>query len=245
MSKSRLQHGFTLAELAVVLVIVGLLLGGLLVPLSAQMDTRYRSDTAKALSDIREALIGFAIVNGRLPCPANGNVASGIANAGVESTTGSGTALACTGASGVLPWATLGLPEADAWNNRYTYRVTLNFARGIPQSSFGSGCTPTILPTTAAFALCTPGDISILTAATGGATIASGIPAVVISHGKNGYGAWNTSGNQNDFSSATADELDNKDDDINFVSNTSIDDQLVWISPSILMNRMIAAGKLP
>lgn len=241
MSKKR--NGFTLAELAVVLVIVGLLLGGLMVPLSAQTDIRYRTETDKALADIREALIGYAIINGRLPCPASGGIASGTANAGLESTTGTGTALACTSASGVLPWATLGLPEADAWNNRYTYRVTLNFARGIPQTTFG--CTPTADPTNAAFALCTIGDISILTAATGGTSIGGSIPALVVSHGKNGYGAWNTSGSQNDYSAAVADEQDNIDGDTNFVSNTSIDDQLIWVSPNLLMNRMIAAGRLP
>src|ERR1700740_2544337 len=89
------EQGFTLAELAVVLGIVGLLLGGLMVPLAAQTDIRYRSDTEKALADIREALIGFAIVNGRLPCPADRSIATATTNAGAEATTGSGTSLTC------------------------------------------------------------------------------------------------------------------------------------------------------
>ena len=57
--------------MAMVLMIVGLLLGGMLVPLSAQMDQRNVSDTQKTLSDIKEALIGYAIANGRFPCPAS------------------------------------------------------------------------------------------------------------------------------------------------------------------------------
>src|SRR5674476_71590 len=69
--KQFVENGFTLIEMAMVLMIVGLLLGGMLVPLSAQMDQRNVSDTQKALSDIKEALIGYAIANGRFPCPAS------------------------------------------------------------------------------------------------------------------------------------------------------------------------------
>jgi prepilin-type N-terminal cleavage/methylation domain-containing protein len=235
------QRGFTLMELTVVLVIVALLLGGLMVPLSAQRDIKGRQDTEKALGEIREALIGFAVVNGRLPCPASAAIASGTAGAGSEVTTGSGTALACTSAVGALPWATIGLPESDAWGNRYTYRVTLNFARGIPQSTFG--CTPASDPANAAFALCTPGDITVLTAASGGATIASNIPAAVVSHGRIAAGAYTSSGSQ--IAGAAGDELENADADATFVSNSGNDDQVMWLSPNLLMNRMIAAGKLP
>ncbi|RLJ63752.1 type II secretion system protein [Sulfurisoma sediminicola] len=235
------QDGFTLMELTVVLVIVALLIGGLMVPLSTQQDIKGRQDTEKALSEIREALIGFAVVNGRLPCPATATIPSGTAGAGVEVTTGSGSTLACTSAGGILPWATLGVPETDAWGNRYTYRVTLNFARGIPQTTFG--CTPASDPVNAAFALCTPGDISVLTKASGGAIVSSAVPAVVVSHGKLASGAYTSSGSL--ISGAAGDEAENADADATFVSSFAIDDQVIWLSPNLLMNRMIAAGKLP
>jgi len=61
-------RGFTLVELAMVLFIVSLLLGGLLVPLATQIEARQRSDAEEQLERIREALIGFAIINGRFPC---------------------------------------------------------------------------------------------------------------------------------------------------------------------------------
>ena len=48
--------GFTLTELAVVLMIVALLIGGMLVPLSAQNDIRNVNETQKTLNDIRDAL---------------------------------------------------------------------------------------------------------------------------------------------------------------------------------------------
>ena len=72
-ANSRLAHetGFTLAELVIVLLIVGLLLSGLLVPLSAQVETKRVSDTQRILDNAREALLGFAVINGRLPCPAS------------------------------------------------------------------------------------------------------------------------------------------------------------------------------
>ena len=63
------QQGFSVIELAVAVLILTLLLGSILVPLATQVEQRKVSDTRKALDEIREALIGFAIINGRLPCP--------------------------------------------------------------------------------------------------------------------------------------------------------------------------------
>jgi prepilin-type N-terminal cleavage/methylation domain-containing protein len=260
------SHGFTLMELAIVLFIVSLLIGGMLMPLSAQHEIRGRQETEKALATIREALIGFAVINGRLPCPAQASIASATANAGVEAVTVAGGPCACTdntngvatigatacdhddngspsGVTGVLPWATLGLPETDAWNNRYTYRLSTRFGR-LASGQTVFGCTPTTNPTASAFALCSAGDMTVVTAG-GGATIASSVPAIVVSHGKNVLGAYSTAGTQ--IPGVAGDELQNADGNTNtsFVSSTSIDDQLIWIPSSILMSRMLAAGKLP
>lgn len=263
--KHMLRHkGFSLVELAVVFLIVSLLIGGMLLPLAAQQDVSSRLTTEKSLSDIREALIGFAIVNGRLPCPADRAIATGSANAGTEVTTGTGSALTCacgagptlvatSGAvacgntgpvTGVVPWATLGLAETNYWGQRFTYTVTARFARGATgQTDFGA-CTPTTNPTSAAFALCSSGDITVSTAAAGGTSLASTLPAIVVSHGKNVIGAWLTGGTKSTLTAA-GDELENSNDDGAFVSNTTIDDQLIWIPGSTLMARMLAAGKLP
>jgi type II secretory pathway pseudopilin PulG len=62
--------GFTLLELSVVVLVVTLLIGGLLVPLSTQVEQRNISDTQQRLAQIHDALIGFAIAHGRFPCPA-------------------------------------------------------------------------------------------------------------------------------------------------------------------------------
>ncbi len=256
------QEGFTLVELAIVLLIVGLLLGGLLPTLSGQIEQRHIADTRKQLDEIQQALIGFAIINGRLPCPADGTTPDGQTNAagvpaGQEYTTGSGSALTCakwtgSGASqvgwGVLPWATLGLSETDAWGRRFTYRVTTAFADGIG-SPISCVASP---PTQSSFALCSTGNLTVLAAA-GGTSIGVNIPAVIVSHGANGLGAYTPAGGT-PIPGATGDEGYNTNNsasnptNLYFVSHditANFDDLVGWVPLSTLMNRMVAAGKLP
>ncbi len=245
------NFGFSLVEMAIVLMIVGLLLGGLLVPLSAQIEQRNNADTQKSLAEIKEAIIGYALANGQLPCPADPTLATGVANAGIARTP------PCTGANstGVLPWATLGVSETDAWGNRYTYRVTSDFADALGttfgKDQNGNNCIPSTTPVNATFALCSVGTLNVLSAAPAGVTIAGNVPAVIISHGKNGAGAYTPQGTQIPVGS-NADEQENSESggslDTTYVSHTptpTFDDPVVWISPNILLNRMVAAGKLP
>lgn len=236
--------GFSLVEMSIVLAITALLLGGLLPTLSAQRESQRISETRKQLDEIQQALIGHAIINGRLPCPADPTITTGQTGAGVE------RAPPCTGgnSTGVLPWATLGVNETDAWGNRYTYRVTAIFADEISANTFGGGCPGGTTATQSSFALCTSGNLDVKAAA-GGTNVAANVPAVIISHGKNGAGAYTQQGTQLPVGSNT-DEQENSDGstDNNYVSHTqtpSFDDQVVWLSGNILFNRMVAAGKLP
>lgn len=111
------------------LVIVALLLGGLLLPLSAQIELRNINDNRKAMAEIREALLGYAAVHGRLPCAAKPDLASQASGAGVEMTRGAGGPCDPSVLAGVLPWVTLGVSENDAWGRRYSYRVSSTFAQ--------------------------------------------------------------------------------------------------------------------
>ena len=262
--------GFTLTELAMVMLIVSILLAGMLVPFSAQMEISGRQETETALRNIREALIGFAIVNGRLPCPAEASLATGSTGVGLEATTAAAGTVNTTGpcgcttatsgiaraggtacdettpgdVTGVLPWATLGVPEADYWSNRYTYRVTTRFGR-VASGQTVFGCTPSSNPASAAFALCSSGNISVSSGVSGGTVIASSVPAIVVSHGKNMLGSYQSTGTQQSSPTTGTDEAENANGDAVFVSSGAIDDQSTWLPLGILMGRMLAAGRLP
>lgn len=249
----RPARGFTLTEMTVVLVIIALMLGGLLVPLSAQVDMRDTNDTRKALAEIREALLGFAIANGRFPCPASPTTANTAAGAGIAPAPLAG---GCAVIYGVLPWVTLGVGETDAWGRRYTYVVTQAFTR--PPPSLTSLNCP-LAATQAGFNLCTNGGMTVqITSA--GVVVADTLPVIVVSHGKNGHGAFTPAGTQIS-TGADSDEKENQllqnpatgtwKDAVTqnaFVKKTptpTFDDEIVWISSNLLFNRMVNVGKLP
>lgn len=138
------QGGFSLIELAMVLLIISLLLGGLLVPLATQMESRQRSDAEQQLDRIKEALIGFAIVNGRLPfCTKETDPAA--AGYGMEDATCNPADPTLT-ADNILPWKTLGLntgmdpwgvqrtATTDPWLGYWRYRVHSTFSSATPFS---------------------------------------------------------------------------------------------------------------
>src|SRR5688572_30539558 len=112
--KARPAHGFSLIEMAVVLFVITLLIGSLLVPLSTQVEQRQISETEKALAEIREALLGFAVANGYLPCPDTGT--NGLEN--INAGTGFCNTITANVACGRLPHATLGVANSDVWGNR-------------------------------------------------------------------------------------------------------------------------------
>jgi prepilin-type N-terminal cleavage/methylation domain-containing protein len=247
MKTTRKNLGFTLIEMAMVLMIIALVLGGSLPVISGQIEQQRNTETRKQLAEIREALLGFAVSNNRLPCPADGTL-----NTGVEATTGGGAALVCSlnsnvtnSSKGVVPWSTLGVSETDAWGRRFTYNVTSAFADGADGTNDAAAAAcPT--STGVSFKLCSQANLNVLIAAAG-ANLAANLPAVVVSHGKNGLGAYTQQGVQ--LTGATGDELENantgNNNFVNHDASPNFDDLLVWTPPNLLVSRMIAAGKLP
>lgn len=112
--------GFSLIEMAVVLAIVALLLGGMLPILSAQRESQHVNETRKQLNEIKDAINGYAMMNGNLPCP------STVADGEPDSTCTSPTS------NNFLPWKSLGVSEADAWGGKWQYRVDTAFASSVP-----------------------------------------------------------------------------------------------------------------
>lgn len=226
-------RGFTLVELALVLMIIALMIGGLLIPLTTQQENRTREETARRLNEIRDALIGYAVVNGRLPRPAKS------ATDGLERSSACGADTACTG---FVPWSLLGTEKTDAWGKIFRYAVSAKFAD-------------------APFTLAEPGTRSVSTRDDSGAvvTLAEKMPAVIFSEGKERWGTTDSGVDLDDGDSPTnADEDANHFGLPAYTTYFSrsattnkgggggeFDDILVWVPTTILANRMIAAGKLP
>ncbi|MBL8472922.1 MAG: type II secretion system protein [Rhodocyclaceae bacterium] len=236
---ARRSCGFTLVEAAIVLVLVGLLIGGLAIPLSARLEQRQYEQTRQTLADIREALLGFAAARGYLPCPAKS------ASDAEEDRAPGG---ACNRQSGLLPWRTLGTADADDWGRQFHYRVSAAFSDAANR--------PTLF---------THADLHVRARDGAGAAqeLASpdGLPPVVVlSHGPNGH--WATGKNgvaQAEGPATSVDERQNanpgSDDRIVYARPPSrnddaarggaFDDEVLWISPYVLLARLIQGGRLP
>lgn len=210
---ARRDAGFSLAELAIVLILIGLLGSSALYSLSGQRQQTENQSARQQLDTAREALIGHALVHGRLPCAADPSLPLSHPQAGLEN---------CPRQAGHLPWATLALPASDPWGHPLSYFASQNFITTPP-----AGQT--------AFSLDTEGTATLRDSS--GKTLAGSLPAIVLSHGRNGPQA-----------PASAEETENADHDADFASRTpgdSFDDLLIWLPGTVLKARLLAAGRLP
>jgi len=217
------QCGFTLVEMAVVLVIAGLMLGGLLMPLSAQRAMKDYSEVKTQLEQIRDALYGYAIINGTLPCPTSTPDPADNVNYGHAA-----ASCAAPSQDWYLPWKDLGVAETDPWGNsrqrptdgwsgHWVYRVDPAFATtGTP---FSLATSPT------ANLDLQKSDGTSLTISTERAV------AVICSTGKD-----RTANGQN----ASFNNIYQSD-----AMSPTFDDVCIWLTRPQLFNRMVAAGKLP
>lgn len=260
-------RGFTLLEMTIVIFIIGLLTAGLIGPVQVQLEARDRHKTLDYMNQAAEALYGFALTQRRLPCPDIDR--DGMADPPFN--IGGG---ACDKETGFLPWAELGVAPADAWGNRVTYRVREKYFTWPAQNTACDGN----IAATAEFDLCAQGNITIATrgdnAATNGnieskfaypAATADNVAAVLVSHGRNGYGAVGADGvARGAVPDQNKDEDENIDGDAVFMSRTysapqedcidnddegsplcEFDDLVVPISRALLNARMVSAGQLP
>lgn len=131
------NRGFTLVEIAVVIVILALLLAMLLGISSTMLAQQRREATRARLIAVETAIALYVSQYKRLPCPADGSMAPTNSEAGKEQSSGTGTLRVCnlggvanSQTNGVLPWRSLGLTEADitdGWGTRLTYRAAPEF----------------------------------------------------------------------------------------------------------------------
>lgn len=258
--------GFTLTELAVVFAIVALLIGGAMMTLSAQVEQRNNDETLRRLNAAADAVLAYAIVNRRLPCPARYTSAASHSQGQESFCTGAtGT---CSGSEtttvqthgncsnfydGYVPAASVGLTSVDAsgfavdaWGNRLRYSVARDntACTTTPPANTRLWTSETNLKTYGVS--CRPNDLDICADAACATRTVSTQTAVftVFSTGKNGavttaYGA---------------DESENTDGDARFVSRApsgadstagSFDDLMVVEPVGVLYSKLISAGVLP
>lgn len=250
-------HGFSLVEMAVVLVILSLILAGVLGPLRTQLEARGIQKTRDHLQQIADAILGYAVANGRLPCP---DTDTAINNAGYGISEDLEAPPAACVAQGFVPGATLGVDQLDAWGNRIRYRITTG---DFLVAENGNGCAAS----DGNLDLCDDGNIIIQSRRANKATLdlTNTAPAVLVSNGPNKSGA-----RRGDGAVLPLDPLSGADETQNANNNTltfrsrdytpgqngcsdsvvgtafcAFDDVVVWISPYVLKARMVQAGRLP
>lgn len=132
----RRQRGYSLIELVIVILIIGVLMAGLAIPLSSKVRTARVQHAQADLERIRDALIGYTIAdpNRRLPCPDVDGDGQG------DDDTASSPDL-CKDVEGDLPWADLGVGRRDPWGEPYRYRAddAYTAATGVPDPPDTSG----------------------------------------------------------------------------------------------------------
>lgn len=267
----RVQNGFSLMEMAIVLMIMGILMSGVLVSVSQTTLSARRTSALAQMRQIENALYGFAQSQGRLPCPALAN------GTGKEVPDGGGT---CTVTHGFVPASTLGFDGTinedglllDPWQNPYRYSLISvssgwDAAANDPgnpdfsdkgaasvvgiQDFFSDGA---IIDPVGMFRICSAtacganqilSDISLGVILTMGEDWASTTSASELDNANNSAALTGTvSGNQyfmnDDSDFISADYVEGTDGTLD-----QFDDQLVWLSPYVLFNRMVSAGKLP
>ncbi len=120
----RKARGFTIIEILVVLIILGIVLAMAAMVTRGVSAGQKRSITTTRLTGVDAAIVQFVAVQKRMPCPADGTKAATDASAGVEVVPDAAGCSAQT--NGVVPWRSLGLSEQDAsdgWDRRLTYRT--------------------------------------------------------------------------------------------------------------------------
>lgn len=190
-------RGFTLIEMAVVVVIVSIMLTLGLGALNARLLSAAHSETKKREALIIDALTAYLGANKRLPCPDIPNNTNGTADSsqvtGAEDRAVGNTTGTCTGNIGVVPYVTLGLGRElamDGWGNFMSYSIPA-----------GSGTCPGTginWSRSDCFGAAKSSPYSLFEGTMAAPVLAaSNVLAVVVSHGANGFAAWARQGTRN------------------------------------------------
>lgn len=245
-------RGFTLTEMAVVLMIVALLVASGMMTLSAQTEARNNDEAMRRINASVDAIIGFAITNRRLPCPASA------ATTGDEDPV-SGTGSCTTWYGGFVPAKTIGVQPVDPqgyavdpWGNRLRY-VVANLITGCT----GTSTTPHFTSAAnlkANGVSCRPNDLDVCQSSVGITATSCNTATRVVSSSTVAFIVFSTGKNGGVAASYGPDEAANTDGDRVFVNRIfgtnetgggAYDDLMVVVPAGVLYSKLIAAGVLP
>lgn len=225
---SRQSHGFSLIEMAIVLVIVMTVLTLGLGALSSVLTSSAYSETKARQTRIKDALIAYLGANKRLPCPAWGrtNPTAIPDMRGVERKDAAGVCVVDPSTSaipqgfGVIPYAALGIGRdvaEDGWGNLMSYQVYFEAVTGIgncttigtrvdwtARDCFGAGKRGGLWVYDGGLHSGDSLEGRAIYNAVATPNVDSRAVVVIVSHGKNGLGAWSRQGTQNVLPPATS-----------------------------------------
>lgn len=239
-SRLRRQRGAVLLILLVILALAG---SSMLLSVYGGINPQARREqqTLLLLAQAKDALAGFAAVNGRLPLPAAS------AQDGLERSAPCASDADCTG---FLPWAALGIDGADAWGQRLRYSVT-------PALTTYAYAASTAVANRTVQTRAMDGELRYLAGGPSCSVQAQCAPFVVLSHGRYHFGV-SEAGIERAGPAGDAgndDESGNAEQALHFISRPptadprrpggQFDDLVAWLPLELLYQRMRAARTLP
>lgn len=195
--------------------------------------------TLARMAQARDALVGFAATNGRLPRPATSAID------GREALAPCATEQDCTG---FLPWVTLGVDGADAWGKLLRYSVTPLYTQA-PVLRISSVATKTVQERAA------DGELIYRAGQASCDLGAQCAPLVLLSHGRNNFGVSMLGLAQPNTDAGNLDEQQNASASVHFIGRAAgsdanapggaFDDLVLSVPLSSLYQQMAAAHRLP
>lgn len=251
------QRGFSLVELAIVLLIMGLVIGGLAMPMATQRENARVRDVQEQLQSVQAAISGFALVNGYLPCPATP------ASDGYAAVSGTD----CSVQHGFVPATTLNVDGQrnadnlllDPWGSPIRYSVSSSDVNADSRWDFTTPgemravTMPMLQPDLVVCA--TSAGASATACGSTDVTLSDQIPAVLYSLGKD-WGSFASADQQENVGAVLGGGASGRNYPVAanavFVSRTrstssgsEFDDLVAWMSAHSLYSQLVDAGHLP